>query len=96
MKDQKGLTLVEFLILVAIAGILLATFIPKIAPRFRSAETQSVVTAESAESRSKDIRYIQDKRTGLCFAYLDRPYLGAITMVPCDKAQGLIENPWSR
>lgn len=47
----------------------------------------------SDEDVTKNLHYFQDKRTHLCYAYWKG---GAITCVPCEQAQPMVENSWSR
>ncbi len=48
----------------------------------------------SDEAVAKGVKYFQDKRTGLCFAYWKGE--DGMTAVPCEKVTALIENGWSR
>ena len=54
------------------------------------------IRSPATDDTQKSIHYMQDKRTGLCFAYTNG-YCGVVVaQVPCDKVQSLVENPWSR
>lgn len=48
----------------------------------------------SDEAVTKNVKYFQDKRTHLCFAYWKGE--DGMTAVPCEKVTALIENGWSR
>ena len=39
----------------------------------------------------RDLRFIKDKRSGLCFAVLSGNRQGYLAHVPCDKVKGLLE-----
>jgi hypothetical protein len=43
---------------------------------------------------AKQVGYFQDKRTGLCFAYM-KDTMGGFTMVPCNQVKPLLDNDWS-
>lgn len=85
-RKQNGFTLIEFLIVVAIVGIVLAIAVPSF---LRNRYENDPDFAQKKQDRIiKEIRYIRDDRTGLCFAYYwGGSYHGgpALTEVPCDR-----------
>ena len=97
MENNRGFTFIEVCIVVAIVAILVAIGIPNFIEAKKSAEDKAKLEAKktveweqkTANELVKQISYIRDPRTGLCFAYYRISYTSGIdsgiTLIPEDK-----------